>query len=126
MLWISTLKNIYNFGTDLNPDEIGEMARDTNALVVIKDGIVYMAEDMINAIRDAFFDNGAADVKIVLDNIPPSNMNKKITVTTFGGVILKFEDILLPVSIKISLETAKEIIEQFLVIYYNETLVKQG
>ena len=47
------------FGTDLNPDEIGQMARDTNALVVIKDGVVYMAEDMINAIRNAFFDNGA-------------------------------------------------------------------
>lgn len=42
------------FGTNLDPDEIGEMARDTNALVVIKDGIVYMAEDMINAIRNAF------------------------------------------------------------------------
>ena len=49
------------FGTDLDPEEIGEMARDTNALVVIKDGIVYMAEDMINAIRNAFFDNGAAE-----------------------------------------------------------------
>lgn len=48
------------FGTDLVPEEIGEMARDTNCLVVIKDGIVYMAEDMINAIRNAFFDNGAA------------------------------------------------------------------
>ena len=49
------------FGTDLNPEEIGEMARDTNALALIKDGTVYMAEDMINAIRNAFFDNGAAD-----------------------------------------------------------------
>ena len=47
------------FGTDLDPNEIGQMARDTNALVVIKDGIVFMAEDMINAIRNAFFDNGA-------------------------------------------------------------------
>lgn len=48
------------FGTDLDPEEIGQMARDTNALVVIKDGLVYMAEDMVNAIRNAFFDNGAA------------------------------------------------------------------
>ena len=47
------------FGTDLNPEDIGEMARDTNALVMIKDGVCYMAEDMINAIRNAFFDNGA-------------------------------------------------------------------
>lgn len=47
------------FGTDLDPAEIGQLAEDTNALVVIKDGVCYMAEDMINAIRNAFFDNGA-------------------------------------------------------------------
>ena len=49
------------FGTDLNPEDIGEMARNSNALVMIKDGVCYMAEDMINAIRNALFDNGAAD-----------------------------------------------------------------
>ena len=53
------------FGTDLDPEEIGQMARDTNALVVIKDGVVYMAEDLVNAIRNAFFDNGANDTYIL-------------------------------------------------------------
>lgn len=53
------------FGTDLDPTEIAQMAKDTNALVVIKDGAVYMAEDMINAIRNAFFDNGANDTFIL-------------------------------------------------------------
>lgn len=62
------------FGTDLDPDEIGQMARDTNALVVIKDGIVFMAEDMINAIRNAFFDNGAEGYLIPYepDQTPPT------------------------------------------------------
>ena len=49
------------FGTNLNPDEIGELARNTNALVMIKDGVCYMAEDLITAIRDALFDIGAAE-----------------------------------------------------------------
>lgn len=52
------------FGTDLNPDEIGEIARDTNALVMIKDGVCYMAEDMIAAIRNAFFDYGADKIDV--------------------------------------------------------------
>ncbi len=63
------------FGTDLDPEEIGQMARDTNALVVIKDGAVYMAEDLVNAIRNAFFDNGANDTYILPfepDQTPPS------------------------------------------------------
>lgn len=71
------------FGTDLDPKEIGEMTRDTNCLVVIKDGIVYMAEDMIDAIRNAFFDNGAADAKEVLPQ--PNAGTYNINVTTFGG-----------------------------------------
>lgn len=58
------------FGTDLDPEEIGQMARDSNALVVIKDGLVYMAQDMIEAIRNAFFDNGAGD-SYILPYIPP-------------------------------------------------------
>lgn len=62
------------FGTDLDPEEIGQMARDTNALVVIKDGVVYMAEDLVNAIRNAFFDNGANDTYLLPyepDQTPP-------------------------------------------------------
>lgn len=70
------------FGTDLDPDEIGEMARDTNCLVVVKDGIVYMAEDMINAIRNAFFDNGAADVNADFGLAETGN----IEVDTFGDM----------------------------------------
>lgn len=64
------------FGTDLDPAEIGQMARDTNALVVIKDGIVYMAQDMVEAIRNAFFDNGANDTYLVPykpDQTPPTS-----------------------------------------------------
>lgn len=64
------------FGTDLDPAEIGQMARDTNALVVIKDGIVYMAQDMVEAIRNAFFDNGANDTYLVPykpDQTPPAS-----------------------------------------------------
>lgn len=74
------------FGTDLDPDEIGQMARDTNALCVIKDGIVYMAEDMINAIRNAFFDNGAADTTITIP--PVSGATAEINVTTLGGKVV--------------------------------------
>lgn len=70
------------FGTDLDPTEIGQMARDTNALVVIKDGICYMAEDMINAIRNAFFDNGAADVNADFGLAETGN----IEVSTFGDM----------------------------------------
>lgn len=71
------------FGTDLDPAEIGQMARDTNALVVIKDGIVYMAEDMVNAIRNAFFDNGAADKTIVYPTIEETI---PVTITTQGDI----------------------------------------
>lgn len=70
------------FGTDLDPAEIGQMARDTNALVVIKDGIVYMAEDMINAIRNAFFDNGATGAEVA-PSYPSGETN--IELTTAGG-----------------------------------------
>lgn len=40
------------FGTNLDPIEIGQITRDTNALVMIKDGISYMCAPMIDAIRD--------------------------------------------------------------------------
>lgn len=72
------------FGTDLNPDEIGQMARDTNCLVVIKDGIVFMAEDMINAIRNAFFDNGAADTGVIFPEKPTEST---ITLTSYDGTL---------------------------------------
>lgn len=64
------------FGTDLDPTEIAQMTHDTNALVVIKDGIVYMAQDMVDAIRNAFFDNGANDTYLVPyapDQTPPAS-----------------------------------------------------
>lgn len=60
------------FGTDLNPSEIGELARNTNALVMIKDGVCYMAEDLITAIRNALFDIGAADTTISYPTIDSS------------------------------------------------------
>lgn len=72
------------FRTDLDPEEIGQMARDTNALVVIKDGLVYMAEDMINAIRDAFFDNGAADTGVIFPKKPTEST---ITLTSYDGTL---------------------------------------
>lgn len=71
------------FGTDLDPDEIGQMTRDTNALVVIKDGIVYMAEDMVNAIRNAFFDNGAADTSEIF---PTPEQGEEVTVNSWGNI----------------------------------------
>lgn len=74
------------FGTDLDPTEIGQLARDTNALSVIKDGIVFMAEDMINAIRNAFFDNGAADTTTTIP--PVSGATAEINVTTLGGKVI--------------------------------------
>lgn len=70
------------FGTDLDPAEIGQMARDTNALVVIKDGIVYMAEDMINAIRNAFFDNGANTSEV----FPTPEQGQEVTINSWGNI----------------------------------------
>lgn len=74
------------FGTDLDPSEIGQLARDTNALLMIKDGICYMAEDLVTAIRDALFDIGAADVSA---QFPPAHDADKsqvdITMTSYGS-----------------------------------------
>ena len=70
------------FRTDLDPSEIGQMARDTNALVMIKDGVCYMAEDMINAIRNAFFDYGAADTT---EEITESTAGVN-TITSYGDM----------------------------------------
>ena len=52
------------FQTNLKPNEIGQITRDTNALIMIKDGVSYMAEDLITAIRNSFFDNGAATIAV--------------------------------------------------------------
>lgn len=83
------------FGTDLDPAEIGQMARDTNALVVIKDGICYMAEDMINAIRNAFFDNGAEGYLIPYepDQTPPvSGETVDVEITSFPTTTVLTEE----------------------------------
>lgn len=84
------------FGTDLDPEEIGQMARDTNALVVIKDGVVYMAEDLVNAIRNAFFDNGANDTYILPyepEQTPPITGEKvDVEITTFPSTSPITED----------------------------------
>lgn len=84
------------FGTDLDPEEIGQMARDTNALVVIKDGAVYMAEDLVNAIRNAFFDNGANDTYILPyepEQTPPTTGEKvDVEITTFPSTSPITED----------------------------------
>lgn len=77
------------FGTDLDPEEIGQITRDTNALVMIKDGVCYMAEDMIDAIRNAFFDNGAADTVIEHPEITESTA----TINTLGGALYNADQI---------------------------------
>lgn len=83
------------FGTDLDPEEIAQMARDTNALVVIKDGVVYMAEDMINAIRNAFFDNGAEGYLIPYepDQTPPvSGETVDVEITSYPTTTVLTEE----------------------------------
>lgn len=74
------------FGTNLDPSEIGELATNTNALVMIKDGVCYMAEDLITSIRDALFDIGAADVSA---QFPPAHDADKvqvdITMSSYGS-----------------------------------------
>ena len=74
------------FFTDLDPKEIGQITRDTNALVMIKDGVCYMAEDLITAIRNALFDNGAADTTITIP--PVSGATAEINLTTLGGKVI--------------------------------------
>ena len=74
------------FQTDLDPSEIGQLARDTNALLMIKDGVCYMAEDLVTAIRNALFDIGAADVSA---QFPPAHDADKaqvdITMSSYGS-----------------------------------------
>ena len=71
------------FGTDLDPTEIGELARNTNALVMIKDGVCYMAEDLVTAIRDALFDIGAASDTVELPKLTAGR--QLININTYGG-----------------------------------------
>lgn len=70
------------FGTDLDPSEIGELARNTNALVMIKDGVCYMAEDLVNAIRGALFDIGAADSKTDI----PTAESLTVSIENYGDM----------------------------------------
>ena len=72
------------FGTDLDPSEIGELARNTNALVMIKDGVCYMAEDLVTAIRDALFDIGAADEDVTYPAYPTTST---IELTSYDGTL---------------------------------------
>lgn len=72
------------FGTDLDPSEIGELARNTNALVMIKDGVCYMAEDLVNAIRGALFDIGAADTGVIFPEKPTEST---IALTSYDGTL---------------------------------------
>lgn len=74
------------FGTDLDPTEIAQMTHDTNALVVIKDGIVYMAQDMVDAIRNAFFDNGADNIGIKEPDPQPSDLGA-YDLNYYGGTV---------------------------------------
>ena len=76
------------FGTDLDPAEIGEITRDTNALVMIKDGVSYMCAPMIDAIRDKLKDLGFYDKS---ESYPTYEGEKaEITINSLDSV--KFED----------------------------------
>lgn len=78
------------FGTDLDPSEIGQLARDTNALVMIKDGICFMAEDLVTAMRDALFDLGAADSFITIPPVEGAQVD--IDVTSLYGAPISSAD----------------------------------
>lgn len=71
------------FGTNLSPSEIGKMTKDTNALAIIKEGVVYFAEDMINAIRNVFFDFGADQQTIITPQ--PTGEYIEVLINNLGG-----------------------------------------
>lgn len=84
------------FGTNLDPSEIGRMTRDSNALAIIKDGITYMAEDMINAIRNAFFDY-EADKTIIITPKPKPDVGSEtidIKINNLGNSMYTIADII--------------------------------
>lgn len=80
------------FGTDLDPSEIGQLARDTNALVMIKDGICFMAEDLVTAMRDALFDLGAADSVITIPPVEGAQVDIDIT-SLYGAPISSTDEL---------------------------------
>lgn len=71
------------FGTNLDPERIGEMTRDSNALMVIAEGVGYMFSGAIDAIKDALIDEGFTDTRIE----PPDPLETVTgTVTTLGSM----------------------------------------
>ena len=94
--WFEAMPEIWTrfsnlvFQTDLDPIEIGQLARDTNALVMIKDGVSYMAEDLVSSIREALFDLGAADSTVT---VPPVEGNRvDIDITSLYGAPISSVD----------------------------------
>ena len=75
------------FGTNLDPAEIGQTARDTNALVMIKDGVCLMCEPMIDAIRDKLNELGFFDK----EETYPSYEGEKVSITIDKLDGIKFE-----------------------------------
>ena len=75
------------FGTNLNPAEIGEITRDTNALVMIKDGVCLMCEPMIDAIRDKLNELGFFDK----EETYPSYEGDRVSITIDKLDGIKFE-----------------------------------
>lgn len=67
------------FGTNLDPAEIGQMARDTNALVMIKDGVSYMCAPVIDAIREKLNELGFYDEKEHYPDIPAEANNLNVS-----------------------------------------------
>ena len=65
------------FGTNLDPAEIGQTTRDTNALVMIKDGVTLMCEPMIDAIRDKLNELGFFNK----EETYPSYEGEKVSIT---------------------------------------------
>ena len=72
------------FGTDLDPTEIGQITRDTNALVLIKDGVCLMCEPLIDAIRDKLNELGFFSAEETYPKYDPTTTN--ITVNNYRGI----------------------------------------
>ena len=72
------------FGTDLDPSEIGQITRDTNALVMIKDGVSYMCAPMIDAIRDKL--NELGFYKKEIDTPTYEGTTVTATITKHNGI----------------------------------------
>lgn len=72
------------FGTDLDPAEIGQITRDTNALVMIKDGVSYMCAPMIDAIRNKL--NELGFYKKEIDTPTYEGATVTATITKHNGI----------------------------------------